>query len=251
MAFGQWQLLVAPPQPGTSNLPYPTTVPKGGLSGKFGGTTTYPPFVPVTVAVEDYYSWAIEAQTVRYQITIAAAVLTITGKGGSTMEGSLADIANKLAAINGNLSEMAANYKTMASTLSKIETNIAATAASKRKSNNTALTLTADKAKTNEFFKIYSGETPTLKSPVEFLKEKIKDASSFRSMMKVEGMVNDALQETTDELKSYFTEIAKEFGITKYIQDKIDTLKTVVPNPAALAKLAQSKAIVTDYGPYL
>ena len=251
MAFGQWQLLVAPPQPGTSNLPYATTVPKGGLSGKFGGTTTYPPFVPVTVEVDEYYGWAIEAQTVRYQIMITAAVVALTGKGGSTIEGSLSDIANKLAAINGNLSQIAANYKTMATIASNIETNLAATAASQRLANNIAQTAVSDKIKTNEFYKIYNGETPELRSFTEIIKEKIKDALNFNTMIKTEGMVNQALEDATAELQDYFTQMAKEFGITKYIQDKIDALKAIVPDPKQVTKYLQDKTIVTDYGPYL
>jgi hypothetical protein len=251
MAFGQKQVLIAPPQPGTSNLPYATTVPKGGLSGKFGGTTTYPPFVPVTVEVDEYYGWAIEAQTIKYQIMITAAVAALTGKGGSAMEGSLADIANKLNAINGHLSQIVSDYKTISALSSKIETNLAATAASQRLANSIAQSVVADKIKTNEFFKIYNGETPELRSFTEIIKEKIKNALNFNTMIKTEGMVNQALEDTTQELQDYFTQVAKEFGITKYIQDKIDTLKALIPDPKIASQYLQAKTIVNpdDYGP--
>jgi hypothetical protein len=253
MAFGQKQVLVAPPQPGTSNLPYATSVPKGGLSGKFGGTTVYPPFVPVTVAVEDYYSWAIEAQTTKYQLMLIEAVESLKGLPGtgSTVDGTLSDIANKLNAINGNLYQIVSNYKTIEALLSKIETNEAATAASYRQSNNIALALSANKIQTNEFFKIYNGETPQLKSLTEIIKEKIKNALNFNTMIKTEGMVSQALEDTTQELQDYFKQMAKEFGITKYIQDKIDALKALVPDPKIISQYLQAKTVVNSdgYGP--
>lgn len=251
MAFGQKQVLIAPPQPGTSNFPYATTVPKGGLSGKFGGTTTYPPFVPVTVSVTDYYGSAILYAQTEMVVIIEAAVAAITGKGGSVMEGSLSDIANKLNAMNGHLSQIVSDYKTITALSSKIETNLAATAASQRLSNSIAQSVVADKIKTNEFFKIYNGETPELRSFTEIIKEKIKNALNFNTMIKTEGMVNQALEDTTQELQDYFKLVAKEFGITKYIQDKIDTLKALVPDPKIASQYLQAKTIVNpdDYGP--
>jgi hypothetical protein len=250
MAFGQKQVLVAIPQPGTSNLPYAVSVPKGGLSGKFGNTTYYPPFAPVTVSVTDYYGSAILYAQTEMVVIIAGFVAAITGKGGSVMEGTLSDIANKLAEIDGNLYQIMTNYKTMVTLSSKIETNLAAIAANKRQANNIAVTLATSKIQTNDFFKIYDGETPQLRGFTEIIKEKIKEASSFRTMMKVEGMVNQALEDTTEELQNYFKLAAKEFGITKYIQDKVDSLKSLVPDPKAIVKFVESKSIVTgqSYG---
>ena len=139
----------------------------------------------------------------------------------------------------------------MATIASNIETNLAATAASQRLANNIAQTAVSDKIKTNEFYKIYNGETPELRSFTEIIKEKIKDALNFNTMIKTEGMVNQALEDATAELQDYFTQMAKEFGITKYIQDKIDALKAIVPDPKQVTKYLQDKTIVTDYGPYL
>jgi hypothetical protein len=250
MAYGQKQTFVAIPQPGTSNLPYATTVPKGGLSGKFGGTTVYPPFVPVTVDVEEYYGWAIEAQTIGTRLAIAEALATLIGTGGSVPKGTLSDIANKLDAINENLILIIQNYKTVSSIASKIETNQAAIAISTQTANNIAKASVSDKIKTNEFYKIYNGETPELRSLIEISKEKIKDALNFNAMMKAQGMITKALEDTAEELLNYFKLVAKEFGITKYIQDKIDALKALVPDPALAAKKLQADTVVTvdSYG---
>jgi len=249
VAYGQNQTFFAPPQPGTSNLPYATTVPKGGLSGKFGGTTIYPPFVPVIVEVEDYYGWAIAAQTTGVRIAIATAVKDLKGipGAGSVDEGSLGDIANKLHAINENLALIIQNYKTISTVASKIETNLANTAISKKRENNIAKLTVSDKTQENNFYKIYNGETPKLKSPMEILKEKIKDALNFSVMMKTQGIITQALDDTAEELQNYFKEVAKEFGITKYVQDTIESFKVKIPNPELEVKKLQADTIVTTY----
>ena len=247
MAYGQKQTFVAPPQPGTSNLPYATTVPKGGLSGKFGGTTVYPPFVPVVVEVEDYYGLAIEAQTIGTRLAIAEAVATLIGPGGSVPKGTLSDIANKLDAINENLILITANYKTVTSIVSKIETNQATTTINIQRANNIAKVSVSDKIKSNQFYKIYNGETPNLISLVKLLEEIIKDTLRFNSMMKTQGMITQALDDTAEELQNYFKLVAKEFGITKYVQDALDSLKALVPNPSLKIKKLQADTVVTTY----
>jgi hypothetical protein len=249
MAYGQNQTFVALPQPGTSNLPYATTVPKGGLSGKFGGTTVYPPFVPVEVNVHDYYGSAIKFQTIETVAVITTAVELLKGipGTGSASPGTLGDIANKLTAINENLSLIIENYKTVSSVASKIHTNISSAAISKEIRNNIEKSAVSDKIKENNFYKIYNGETPKLKSLTEILKEKTKDALNFNTMMRTQGMVTQAVDDSVAELQSYFTQVAKEFGITKYIQDKIDALKALVPDPVLLTKKVQADTIVTTY----
>jgi len=214
---------------------------------------------PGTATVTDDASAAIAAQTIALEASIAAAVLAITGKGGSVMEGTLSDIANKLAAINGNLSQIAGNSTAMAASMSKVETATAATAAAARKSNSIQLAAATDQMMTNEYQKQVTNEAltragitlPVLPDFEKIIKEKIKDALNFNTMIKTEGMISQALEDTTEELQNYFKQMAAAFGITKYIQDKIDALKALIPDPKLAVKYLQAKTIVTDYGPYL
>jgi hypothetical protein len=209
---------------------------------------------PGTATITDDAAVAITAQTAALEAAITAAVLAITGKGGSVMEGSLSDIANKLNAISGSLAQMVSNSTAMAASMSKVETATAATASAARQANNIQLAAVTDQVTTNEFQKQVTKEAltragislPVLPDFETTIKEKIKEASSFRTMMKVEGMVNQALEDTTEELQNYFKQMAKDFGITKYIQDKIDSLKALVPDPKAAVKFIQSKTIVTS-----
>ena len=90
-------------------------------------------------------------------------------------------------------------------------------------------------------------DLPVLPDFEKLLEEKIKDALNFNTMMKTQGMVTQALDDSVEELQNYFKQVAKEFGITKYIQDKIDALKALVPDPALAAKKIQADTIVTTY----
>jgi len=214
---------------------------------------------PGTATVTDDAAVAITAQTAALEIAIGAAVLNIVGKGGSVMEGTLSDIANKLNAINGNLYQLQSHSRTMAASMSKVETATAATAAAARKSNSIQLSAAADQMMTNEYQKQVTNEALTragIKLPVlpdfeKIIKEKIKDALNFNTMIKTEGMISQALEDATEELQNYFTQIAKEFGITKYIQDKIDALKALVPDPKIASRYLQAKTMVypDGYGP--
>ena len=106
MAFGQRQRIVAPPQPGTSNLPY----------GIWVGSTYLPPFVPVVVNVVDTYSAAVAAQMAEQTLLMAniIAVLGIVGPATPT------SVKGTLAAINDNLGRIADRKKEIAKSLSDL-----------------------------------------------------------------------------------------------------------------------------------
>ena len=212
-----------------------------------------PSFVTMTgpgeAVITDDAAVEIALQTTIIAAAIATAVKDLKGipKAGSTDPGSLGDIANKLDAINGNLALIIQNYKTVSSVASKIHTNISSAAISKEIGNNIAKSAVSDKIKENNFYKIYNGETPKLKSPMEILKEKIKDALNFSVMMKTQGIITQALDDTAEELQNYFKEVAEEFGITKYVQDTIESFKVKIPNPELEVKKLQADTNVTTY----
>jgi hypothetical protein len=88
MAYGQTQVFVASPQPGTSNQPYPV----GNL----------PAFVPVTVTVTDTYGAAIAAQTA---VQVAAL---------KKMHGTLSQINNSIQAMIPNYESVPVNLEKLA-----------------------------------------------------------------------------------------------------------------------------------------
>jgi hypothetical protein len=224
-----------------------------------------PSFVTMTgpgeAVVTDDAAAAIVAQTTAIVAAILKASQTLQGLPGtgSTIDGTLSDIANKLNAINGNLYQLQSSSKAVAASMSKVETATAATAAAARKSNSIQLAAAADQVMTNEYQKQVTNEALTragIKLPVlpdfeKIIKDKIKDALNFNTMIKTEGMISQALEDTTEELQNYFKQMAKEFGITKFIQDKIDALKALVPDPKIIFQYLQAKTVVNSdgYGP--
>ena len=210
---------------------------------------------PGTAVVTDDAAAAITLQTEALSLAITGAVATLIGPPGSVVKGTLNDIANKLDAINGNLSLMARESKAMSAAIGKVETATAATASAARLSTAIQSVAATDQMMTNERQKQVTNEALTragIKLPVlpdfeKIAEEKIKDALNFNAMMKAQGMITKALEDTAEELLNYFKLVAKEFGITKYIQDKIDALKALVPDPALAAKKLQADTVVTTY----
>jgi len=212
---------------------------------------------PGTAVVTDDAAVAITLQTELLTAAIITAVNDLKGipGTGSASPGTLGDIANKLDAINGNLSLLARESKAMSAAIGKVETATASTASAARKSAAIQSVAAMDQIMTNEFQKQVTKDGLTragIKLPVlpDFFKiaeEKIKDALNFNTMMKTQGMITQALDDSVEELQNYFKQVAKEFGITKYIQDKIDALKALVPDPALAAKKLQADTIVTTY----
>ena len=220
-----------------------------------------PSFVTMTgpgeAVITDDAAVEIALQTTIIAAAIATAVKDLKGLpgAGSKDTGSLGDIANKLNAINGNLSQLVTHSKNMSISIGKVETATASTASAARKSAAIQSIAAIDQIMTNEFQKQVTKDGLTragIKLPVlpDFLKiaeEKIKDGFNFNTMMKTQGIITQALDDTAEELQNYFKEVAEEFGITKYVQDTIESFKVKIPNPALEAKKLQADTIVTTY----
>jgi hypothetical protein len=250
MAYGQNQTFVAPPQPGTSNLPYATTVPKGGLSGKFGGTTTYPPFVPVVVEVEDFYAEAIQFQILDTNAAIKLAFLEIMGSfpgfEGPVEPGTLASIANKLNLIAKLLSEWVELVK-----IQSQQINDTAIAKSSMVSLSTEENIIqsfeiSDQISTNNYYKIASGETPTLPSWKEIIKETLKKVKDFNVLVEAEGLIKSASDKLTELVKDQLKIFDAKFGITEWFKYKVAAIKSALtpPSPKQVRDAIEAKTVV-------
>jgi hypothetical protein len=212
---------------------------------------------PGTAVVTDDAAVAITLQTELLTAAIITAVNDLKGipGTGSASPGTLGDIANKLDAINGNLSLLARESKAMSAAIGKVETATASTASAARKSAAIQSVAAMDQIMTNEFQKQVTKDGLTragIKLPVlpDFLKiaeEKIKDGFNFNTMIKAQGMITQALDDTAEELQDYFKLMADKFGITKYVQDTIESFKVKIPNPELEVKKLQADTIVTTY----
>ena len=240
MAFGVKQLLVAIPQPGTSNQPVATTKKKKGLAGLFGGSTTLPPFVPVAINVVDNYGIAITTVGTLTAEAIAAAALKITGAPG--IPGTLSTIEAQLANVNTTLLRIADNKKALADML--INLNIAVAAMVVAKNTETAnLNVTAVNAvKSNNFYVAASTVQPVMPPLEEQIKEALDDAKSFITASSLLGFINTTMNSITFGITTYIvgTEVYKTASA------KIEEYKNAVfsiispPSPASIKSAAAS-----------
>ena len=250
MAYGQKHTFVAFPQPGTSNLPYATSVPKGGLSGKFGGTTVYPPFVPVVVEVEDFYAEAIQFQILDTNAAIKLALLEIMGSfpgfEGPALPGTLASISNKLNLISLQLVTIADILDSLTKSMNQYKINMNSMVSINTEKNILQSAKVSDQIYTNHFYKIANGETPVLPSFKESLKETLKKVKDFNILVEAEGLMKSATNKLTSLVKEQITTFVATFGISDWIKQKIETLKAAILPSTRKAKAAiESKTIVT------
>ena len=240
MAFGVKQLLVAIPQPGTSNQPVATTKKKKGLAGLFGGSTTLPPFVPVAINVVDNYGIAITTVGTLTAEAIAAAALKITGAPG--IPGTLSTIEAQLANVNTTLLRIADNKKALADML--INLNIAVAAMVVAKNTETAnLNVTVINAiKSNNYYIAASTVQPVMPPLEEQIKEALDDAKSFITAASLLGFVNTTMNSITFGITTYIvgTEVYKTASAK--IEEYKNALFNVIspPSPASVKSAAAS-----------
>ena len=244
MAYGQKQVFIAIPQPGTSNLPYATSTPKGGVSGKFGGTTVYPPFVPVVINVIDYYGSAVKYQTIETPAVMQAAILQLIGT--SIIPGTLASLDNKLDLIANQLADLADILDDLSRTIDQLKTNKNSMVSINTEKNILQSAKVADQINTNHFYKIANGETPVLPSFKESLKETLKKIKDFNVLVETEGLMKSATDKLTSLVKEQITSFDKTFGITEWIKQKTGTLKAAtLPSTRKARAAIESKTKVT------
>ena len=166
MAFGQIQSLTAPPQPGTSNLPYPV--------GKA------PAFVPVTLVVTDTYGIMVLAHT--------SAIISLLGTAETP--GTVLSI---LAEINSNLARIADNRKALASALDNLNIAIGTKTTALTMNTSVLASMCANQVVSNNLYKATSGETPVLPSLEIQIKTAVADGITLSSQAKVAGFITGKL----------------------------------------------------------
>lgn len=247
MAFGVKQIATAIPQPGTSNLPFATTIKKsGGFLGLFSSTTTLPPFVPVQFNVVDSYGIAIKSAQELQVAALAAAALKITGAPG--IPGTLWAIDTDLSALSKSLSKIADNKKALADTL--ISLNVAVNAMVVAKNNETAnLKVTAvNTIKSNNYYMAASTVQPVLPPIEDQIKQALEDASAFATGATALGFINTTINSMTFQISTYITgtETYKTIA-AKFDEFKQSVLSVVAPSMASIKE--NTEAITGVKGP--
>ena len=234
MAFGVKQLLVAIPQPGTSNLPIATTVKKSGFLGLFGSTTTLPPFVPVAVNVVDNYGVAIANQTAGYTAAIAAATLKITG--APLVPGTLFTIEAQLANVNMSLLRIADNKKALADMLINLNIAVAAMVSAKNNENVNLKVTAVNAVKSNNFYMAASTSQPVMPPLEDQIKEALKDAAAFATGSTLLGFINTTMNSITFGITTYIVGTSVYKTAAAKLEEYKNALFNVLtpPSPAAI-----------------
>jgi hypothetical protein len=244
VAYGQKQLFIAIPQPGTSNLPYPVTVRKGGLAGLLGGTTTYPPFVPVVCSVNDLYGVSVTASTAATVASIEATILQLIGT--SIIPGTLGAIDNKLELIAKQLVDLADILENLSKSMNQYKINMNSMISINTEKNILQSTKVSDQINNNYFYKIADGETPELPSFKESLKENLKKIKDFNVLVETESLIKSATNKLTSLVKEQIGSFDTTFGISDWIKQKIETLKVaILPSTRKTVAAIEAKTKVT------
>jgi len=240
MAYGQKQLFVAFPQPGTTNTPAGASI---GRSGKFGGTTWIPPFAPVTATVVDTASVGIGAFAAVLEANIAALALQI---GNGVIPGTLS---GELAQISYNLSRIADTKKSVAKALSDLNVALGTVAVAKSEGNAVASMVTANKISTDNFYKAASGDTPELPPIKDMIKEALKDSGQLSSAASIAGFANSAIKQTVQGTATWISGTSAYQTVEGYLKQAKDSVLSIeIPSPASI--LSKTKAAtISQIGP--
>lgn len=212
MAYGQRQVFVASPQPGTSNQPYPV--------GKL------PPFVPVTVTVTDNYAAAVAANV---KVVESAILLLSTTLGNSKAPLSLVAT---LSAVNESLARMADRKEEMARTLGKLSTSTGGVATAK--STHVAITsmVAANQIATNNFYQAAMPDKPVMKPLNEQIETSIKNGISMESLSKASGAVIGFVNDSIATVGTWITGSKAYQTVDKWISDSIDGIGAQITSSA-------------------
>lgn len=227
MAYGQKQSFVAPPQPGTTNTPFPAVENRvggflGSILGTLGYTRTIPAFLPVSFRVIDQLGLAVENSTELTVAYITEAVVQISGAPGTS--GTLSSIESQLANINTSLTRMADQKKLMAQFLSELNLYIAAQT-SMVSTNNAMLTIRAQNIiRNNNLYIATSTDTPTMPTLEETLKQAVKDGITFQQQSSVSGTLTNWVNGWIFELELWI----KDTSIYKTISSYMTKIKDYI-----------------------
>jgi hypothetical protein len=215
MAYGQTQVFVASPQPGTSNLPYPD------------GRT--PAFVPVVVTVTDTYGEAIAAQTV--------ALVALLQKIDYT-----------LAQINNSLQEIIPNYESVPFNLEKAAIPLLSLAGATGFSTVIDAARVPNQIKKNNFDKAVLGQAnaPTMPETAVQIKESVVDGKIMQTSITATVKVIDIIIGATVSIQNWILSTDTYTSFTKWFDDaKNRFLKLFLP-PSAAALESSAKLIAGD-----
>jgi len=219
MAYGQNQVFVASPQPGTSNQPYPV-----GRS---------PAFVPVNATVTNDYAVNIEAESLVLSALIAS-LMTQLGNGNSNMT-----IAGVLSGVNDSLTRMADTKIAMAKALANLSIAVAANSVATSAHTSTISTLGGSDLEKNNFYKATSPDTPVMPTVTEQLKVSVTNGGLLQTAGRAANIASSFIISSISKVGSWITGSKPYQSVVNWLSDTVDTIGATITSSARslLAKI--------------
>jgi hypothetical protein len=216
MAYGQKQVFVASPQPGTTNTPFPA----GPI----------PAFVPVTVTVIDTYAAAVIAQTAQQLLVYE-------------------EIWATLSQINNTIQAITPNYESVPGNLDKATLPLLSWAGAVGHHNIMDAARASNQIKKNNFDQAVSPEKPIPVNTYDQFLEVIKEANIMQATVQAEVKVVEAINTTTVSLQNWILGTDTYNTFSKWYDDAKDRfLKLFLPRSASALE-SSAKLLAGDPTP--
>lgn len=216
MAYGQIQNIVATPQPGTTNTPFPAG--------------PVPAFVPVTTTVTDTYGAAIIAQTAQQLIIYEKVYAT-------------------LAQINNSIQAMIPQYESVPDNIDKAALPLLSWAGASGFNSVMDAARTSNQIKKNNFDIAVSPETPEMPPMLDQMRESIVEANIMKATVRAETKVVEIVNGFTTSLQNWIIGTDTYTTFTTWLDDAKKRVFQLFLPPSAGSLEASAKLIASDPTP--
>jgi hypothetical protein len=221
MAFGQKTTIVAFPQPGTSNTPFPV----GNL----------PPFVPVVTTITDTHTPAILDRTAKL-----TAALT---KENSALIAELIFIDAALNQINNNISELVDITTAQINAVSDLETALVVKAAIESEKLALVSTAATNQIKNNNYGRAINKENPVVPPLDDQLREVINDGINLNIVSNVSGALTSSINNTVTATGNLIAGTETIKGISAWLSSLKNSITGALFPPSPRQVVSNSAAI--------
>jgi hypothetical protein len=221
MAFGQKITVIAFPQPGTSNTPFPV----GNL----------PPFVPVVTTITDTHTPAILDRTAKL-----TAALT---KENSALIAELIFIDAALNQINNNISELVDLTTAQINAVSNLETALAVKTAIESEKLVLASTAATNQIKNNNYGRAINKENPVVPPLDDQLREVINDGINLNIVSNVSGALTSSINNTVTATGNLIAGTETIKGISAWLSSLKNSITGALFPPSPRQVVSNSAAI--------
>lgn len=217
MAYGQKQVFVASPQPGTTNTPVPAILPA---------------FVPVVVTVTDTYGAAVIAQTAA-QVIVYEKIYATLGQ------------------INNSLRAMIPNYESVPGNIDKLSLPLLSWSGATGLQSVMDGARASNQTRKNNFDIAVMGKenAPEMPTTVIQLRESIVEANVMKATVRATTKVVEIVNTTTVSIQNWILDTDTYTTFSKWFEDAKDRFFKLFLPPSAGALESSAKLIAGDPTP--